>query len=230
MILDKVDGFDALAHYGIHVARSEYVDSPEGAIAFAARRTATDARMVPIVLWTVEAGVGAPGRRSAVSGSLEGVQAIRQAYAALAANLDLEQARVLAQEAVDAGTDIAIRGHVDRGHKVVVLGTVQHGAEHPIPLDGAAAETLVLNFRPYHHHGASEKNRRMLEHLLLRVSEFFANDDVERFELDPVRVHENTYAVLDASITARRPLHIAERLSHHARDAKEYGFRPSGTQ
>ena len=228
MILDKIDGFHALEHYGIHVARSAYVDSPEGAIAFAARRTAHDERMVPILLRIVEAGQTSPVARHAVDVPLPDDATIRRAYAAVTANLDLTQRHVLAQEAVAAGTEIALVGRFDQRleQKVVTLSSGQHGAEATVPLAAARAETLVMNFRPFHHHGASEKNRRMLEHLLLRVSEFFENDGVVGFELDPLRLEENTYAVLDAKVAVRHPLHLKERLSRHAHDAKEYGFRP----
>jgi hypothetical protein len=157
-------------------------------------------------------------------------ETIRQAYAVLTANLDPTQTRALAQEAVEPGTDVALEGRVDQvqRRKIVTLRSTQLSADGALPLDAAAAESLVSSFRPLHHQ--PEKNRKMLEHLLLRAAEFFENDDVEQFKLDPLRIHQNTYTVLDASVTVRRPLHLKERLSHHAHDAKEYGFRPSGRQ
>jgi hypothetical protein len=46
MIVDTMEAFKALEHFGIHVARSKYVDSAEDAIAFAERRSARDPRLV----------------------------------------------------------------------------------------------------------------------------------------------------------------------------------------
>lgn len=50
----------------------------------------------------------------------------------------------------------------------------------------------------------------MLEHLLLRVSAFFEETPVTDFRL-AVRLHENSYAVLDAWMASPRALHVKER-------------------
>jgi hypothetical protein len=229
--LDKIEVFHLLEQHGIRVARSAYVDSPEDAIAFSSRRTAADERMVPIVLRLVPTGQPPREIPHAVAAPLPDEGTIRAAYEALTAGVDLTHQHILAQEFIEAGTDLAVEGRsAANERKLIALRVGGESAEAQLPLDPAAAEGLVTNLRPFHHRGAGEKQRRMVEHLLLNVSDFFANADVESFSLAPLRVHENTYSLIDASVVARRPLHVKERLGRHAHDAKEYGFRPSGRQ
>ena len=70
----------------------------------------------------------------------------------------------------------------------------------------------------------------MLEHLLMRVSQFF-NDEpgVESFTLSPLRIHENSYTVLDAIVRLSGPIHSRTRLDAHAHDRKGH-YQPSGRQ
>jgi hypothetical protein len=86
---------------------------------------------------------------------------------------------------------------------------------------------LASNYESYGHHGSRESTRRMLEHLLLRVSDFFEETGVDEFRLD-VRLHENEYTVLDATMTSARTLHVKPRLGKHAHDdriGEEYRAR-----
>lgn len=50
----------------------------------------------------------------------------------------------------------------------------------------------------------------MLEHLLLRVSAFFADSGVTGFRLD-VRLHDNAYTVVDVAMTSAKALHVKSR-------------------
>jgi len=231
MILDKIDGFTALTRSGMHVARTRYVDSAEDAIAFAARRDARDERAVPILLRAI--GRGDDGRTAGllVEKPLTDHKAIRRVYRELMPQVGSAGDRILAEASTEHGTDIAIEGRTDASlGKVVVLRNHAHSVERMVPLDPDGAETLVAGFQGYHHQPPSEKMRRMLEHLLMRVSAFFEETGVESFVLDPVRLHENSYTILDATLRSHRPLHISKRLAPNAHDRKGYDYRPSGRQ
>jgi hypothetical protein len=204
MIIDTIEAFKLLTHYGIRVARSKFVDSAEDAIAFAERRTAKDPRLVPIVLRPDET-------------ALHDENAIRQAYARRAQD---GNGKILAQTATDPGTEIGIAGRTDDGQKLIALQTANHTIERMAPLDSAGAEVLALNLQDFQHRGSSEKKHRMLEHLLLRVSALFEETPVTAFRLT-VRLHENSYTVLDASMTSPKALHLKERLGHHAHDDRK---------
>lgn len=215
MIIDTIEGFKALKHYGIHVARSKFVDSAQDAVAFAERRTAKDPRFMPIVL----RGAGSP---------LHTEDAVRKAYDRLVQAG--AHGNILAQTVTDPGTDITIAGRTEETEgKIIALRSATHGVERMIPLDSGGAEMLVLNFQGYHHHGSSERGRRMLEHLLIRVSTFFEHSGVTEFQL-AVRLHENSYTVLDASMTSPKPLHLKARLDPRAHDRKGDDYRPAGRQ
>jgi hypothetical protein len=197
MNIETIEAFKALKHYGIHAARSKIVDSAEDAIAFAERRDARDPRFMPIVLRS-----SAPGGGPEPS-ALQTENAIRHTYEHL---VQSAVGKILAQEATEAGTDIAIAGRTDASDgKIIALQSAVNGVERMVPLDSAGAEFLASNFQGHHHHGTSEKARRMLEHLLLRTSAFFEHSGASQFRLT-VRLHENSYTVIDASITAPKAL------------------------
>ncbi len=98
-----------------------------------------------------------------------------------------------------------------------------------MPLDSAGAEYLALHYQAHDHQGASEKTRRMLEHLTLRVSDFFEHSGVTEFKLT-VRLHDNAYTVIAATMTAPRALHLKERLDRHAHDRKAADYHPAGKE
>jgi len=220
MNIETIEAFKALKHYGIHAARTKFVDSPEAAIAFASRRDAPDPRSMPIVLRS-----GEPGSDSL---ALETEHAIRRAYEYF--SQAPPGAKVLAQEAIGPGTDITIAGRTDPdgGTLIELIGT-SHRAERMMPLGEAGAEFLATNFQAHNHHGADDKTRRMLEHLLLRVSAFFEHSGVSDFSLR-VRLHENSYTVLDAVMKAPKALHLKERLDAHAHDRKAADYHPAGRE
>ena len=129
-----------------------------------------------------------------------------------------------------AGTDVAIAGRTDPdGKRFIDACSATHGAERMIPLDAAGAEFLATNFQAHHHHGTSEAARRMLEHLLLRVSALFEHSGISEFFLT-VRLYESSYTVVDASMKAPRALHLKERLDAHAHDRKSTGYHSAGRE
>jgi hypothetical protein len=231
VIVDKIEGYEALRQCGLHVARARYVDSAEDAIAFAGRRNAADDRAVPIGLRSIARdGSGRP-TESSLQGPLDGHEAIRRTYGRLLGELYPEGGKVLAQDWVDRGSDVAIEGRIDAASgKVITLRSGAHSVECMVPVAGAAAEALVHGFREYHHQLHGEHARRMLEHLLIRISEFFEHSSAERLVLDPVRLHENSYTIVDATLHAPGPLHLERRLGHHAHDRKGYDYHPAGRQ
>lgn len=229
MIIDLLDGFEALTHRGLHVVRARYVESAEDAIAFAARRDATDDRAVPIGLRAIVPGV-APPSRFVLHGPLTDHRAIRACFAERAASAELSGGNVVAQVWIEGGTDVAIEGKRDPAlGRVIELRAGVHASERMVPLAAAGAESLVREYREHHHQPHGERTRRMLEHVLLVASQFFIECDVEGFVLDPVRLHENGYTVLDAAIRAAGPLHVAKRLARDAHDRKGH-YRPTGRQ
>lgn len=227
MILDKMEAFKALERFDIRVARTAYVDSAEAAVAFAERRDARDPREMPIVLRPaaqplMRAGFGAER-------PLKTEEAIRLAYERVVASLG-SGARVLAQEVTERGTDVMITGETKEvSEKTIALHGGDHVVQRMVPVDGAGAAALAGNFQAYHHRPSSEHAQRMLEHLLQKISTFFEQTPVTEFQL-AVRLHENGYTVLDASMISPKPLHLVARLDPRAHDRKGDDFRPAGRQ
>ncbi len=222
MTVDKVEGLRALERAGIHVARCSYVDSAENAIAFATRRTADDERFIAISLRAVSASQPEPE-----DGSLASETAVRRAFARLVAQIPAT--RILAQIEVERGTDVTVHGCTDeRGRKFITLRGRTHGSEQPMPLDAERTRRLVESFMGFGHK-PRKATQTMLEHALLDVAAFFERSGIERFTIDPMRLHERSYSVLDATMSAPRPLHVKPRLEPDAHDRKGH-YTPSGRQ
>jgi hypothetical protein len=226
MIIDTIEALNLLKDHEIRVARSKFVDSPEDAIAFAERRTAPDPRFMPIV--HRPAGPAPSGHAEPAPKPLRTEEAIRRAYGELTATL--EPGKILAQEVVDPGTAISIVGRTDpEKGKTITLYSAAHGVERMLPIDESGAEILASNFQAHQHHGTDERARRMLEHLLLRVASFFEESGVTDLHL-AVRLHENSYTVLDAVMHSSKALHVKHRLGAHARDRKGDDYHPAGRE
>jgi hypothetical protein len=224
MIIDTVEALSLLKDHDIRVARTKAVDSAEDAIAFAERRNAPDPRLMPIVIRRA-AAPNAAGEPVPAPKPLRTVDAIRRAYGELAGGL--EPGTILAQDATDPGTPIEIAGRTDPDKgKTLTLFSARHGVERMVPLDEAGATVLATNFQAHGHHGADERTRRMLEHLLLRVSSFFEATPVSDLHLT-VRLHENSYTVLDATMHSPKALHAKHRLDPRAHDRKGDDYHPS---
>jgi len=224
MTNSTIEALNILKEFGVRVARTGVVDSPEDAIAFAERRTAKDPRFMPIVLRKIASGAAG---HPAPAAALHTEDAGRRAFVDVAGE---SGGKALAQLATEPGTDITVAGRTDevRG-KTLTLSSATHSVEAMVPLGSAGAEMLTLNLQAFHHRGSSEKAHRMLEHLLLRVSDFFEEMPVTEFQL-AVRLHENSYTVLDASMTSPKALHAKQRLGRHAQDKRGAGYHPSGRQ
>jgi hypothetical protein len=231
MTIDFLEALALLEHAGIRVVRAKYVDSAEDAVAFAMRSEAPNSRVLPTVLRS-EPHDGETAQPRATAGVvLHSSAAIQTEYGRLAATTQTAATRILAQEYVGAGTDIALVYHAeDPGQKYLELRSGEHGAEQLLPIDESGARILAEHMLAHDHRGRSEKSRRMLEHLILRVCGLLDEFPIDTLELDPVRLHDNSYTVLGAAITAPSRLRVDRRLTSHARDRKAYGYRPSGRQ
>jgi len=229
MIVDKMEAFRALSRYGIHVARTRYVDSAEDALAFAERRDAPDPRLMPIVLRRASGHVLGRWALSAEI-RLESEREIRREYDHVARELEGTGHRILAQAACARGTDIVISGDTSEVYgKTLGLRSATHAVSGMVPIGEAEAQTLVDNFEEHHGLGSRDATSRMLAHLLLKASALFAETPLTQLAID-VRLHENAYTVLDVSMTSLRALHLPERLSKHAHDRKAEEFHPAGRQ
>lgn len=229
MIIDRLDVLEALAQHDIRIARSAYVDSPEDAVAFAARRTAADQRLVPIRLYGAFPDVALTATPAFADSPYPDEESIADAYRRIAPQAAAASGRVVAQTVTEAGTDIAIECRIDPAlGKVIALRGAEHIVQHLVPLDDAGAHTLASNVQAYGHHGSREHVRRMLEHLLLKVAKFYDDSGAERLELDPVRLHGNTYTVLDAVMRSQRKLPVTHGEARE-RDRKGH-YHPSGRQ
>jgi hypothetical protein len=226
--IDFIDTLHALEHFDIRVVRAKYVDSAQDAIAFAARQEMRDPHAVPIVM-------SLAGRDEAVSTAgafpdvpLAGENVIRDAFDSLTSAAQATGKRILAREYIAAATDVAIVGRTEDGRKYLSLCRADHGLKRLLPLTEVGAELMAGHFLAHDHRGSEKRRRRMLEHLTLRASKLFESPEIDSLDLDPIRLHENTYTVLSASIEAASPLHIVERLERHAHDHKGFGYRNAG--
>ena len=216
MKLKPVETFELLAHYGIHVARTATVDTADEAIAFAARR--------PITLRPE----GSPHEAVIHEKHLGDTDAIRHEFDRLLPEPSVP-VQLLAQSAVERGVDIAIQGRRDpEAGPILILDVGSHQVERTCPLDELGAGSMLDDFGSKHGVASSAQHRGMLARLLVAVSEMFLEAELTSLRLDPVRVHDNTYHVLDASVDSPRHPHYRKRLAPHAHDAKGYGYNPSG--
>jgi hypothetical protein len=126
------------------------------------------------------------------------------------------------------GRQLTVAVHDDQTQgKIIQVRSGAHEAHRLMPLDESQAEAMVAP--PFlggasHHH--TEVARRMLAHLLVKVSHMCVDSGIERCELD-VSLHENEYHVLKADITSPHALHVTKRVVH---DRRSEGYRPSGKQ
>jgi hypothetical protein len=230
MTIDLIEALGLLEHAGIRVVRAKYVDSAGDAVAFATRRDARDPHVLPIVLSAQADEIVKNGKRLSASDALHATAAIHGEYERLAGSLAPAQ-RILATEFVAHGTDIAlVYGRNDAGQEFLELRSGDHATEQLLPIDETGARLLVEHMLAHDHRGRSEKSRRMVEHLILRVCNLLDEFPIEELELDPIRLHENSYTVLRATIRSASRLRVEKRLANHARDRKAYGYRPSGRQ
>src|ERR1035441_3374903 len=146
MIIDYIEALGVLEHAGIRVVRAKYVDSAQDAVGFATRREARDPRVMPIVLSCVPGDAAAAESNPPANGALHTSEAIQAAHARLAAPAGTVSRRILAQEYVESGTDVAITYRAEEsGQKYLELRVGDHGTEQLLPINEAGVRILVEN-------------------------------------------------------------------------------------
>jgi ATP-grasp domain len=210
MIIDTMEALEFLRQHGIRVAQTRYVDSSEDAIFFAGNR--------PIALCVLAGNPKTPLHTTdAIKDTYEHLS--REAYTSTGGH-------VLAQQYIESGTDIAIEAYNDDSiGRIVELQCGTHRAYRLHPLTKDLAEAMLTEFRSKRNIAGTEKSAHMLEHLLLKVSEIYEDQTIVRLSLNPVRLHGNTYDVLDTKITTKGGLNIRPRLAPHAHDKKAF-YKP----
>lgn len=217
MIMDPIDALELLREAGIRVARARYVESAEDAVFFADGR--------PIVLRVVLSG--SASALNGNGGSLTTTDAIRHAFKTHEPQADtFATGHVLAQRSIPAGTDIVIecRDDVTLG-RIAELRCGTHHVQRLVPIESVQAESMLAEFHAKHGIAHDAKSTRMLAHLIERLSALFADPGISRLSLNPVRLHDSTYDVIDATVEARRAVPLKPRLAPHAHDRKA-SYRP----
>lgn len=221
MLWDIIDAFELLKEHDIRTVRSRYVDSEEDAIAFASGR--------PIVLR--ESVTGRGGDSWSAAERLEGTHKIRHAYEKIAAGNASALARVLAQEWVPEGADLSIETRADDpGGPMIHLRLGNHIAQRLCPPAEPDAEAMVDELHSGHALIRGAHQKRMLAHLVCKVGALVDKQDLTRLDLNPVRMHENEYVVLGATIESARKPRLHRRLAPDAHDRWGEEYTPSGRQ
>jgi hypothetical protein len=209
MIVDTLTVLDLLRERGVRVARSRYVTSAKQAVGFAARG--------PIALRLVP-GLYVSGSSIAIN-DLTTAQMVRHAFERLASQAEkFAGGQILAQRMVDPGTDIAIRCRADAAlGRIVEVRNGVHRVQGVAPLDARGAQAVLTEFFQRAHVALDPAAIGALTLLLVRVCAIFVNTASSRLTLDPVRLHNDKYDVIGATLEMRR---AAGSHRHPAR----YGF------
>ena len=211
--IDLIDAFTLLKEYGIVVVRAGYVDSAENALVFANRR--------PIVLYALHPDRhgydSAHGERGADD------EAIRAAYKRLSAK---SGSKLFAHEEIEPGTDITLVGDITKDGKSLRFISGSHKVERLCPLAEDAAESMLDEFRSHRALGSNEKAVRTLAHLFVKTAKMYYDSGIDTFTLR-VRVHDNGYKVIDATMMTERMPEILRRLGRHAHDRWSYDYHPA---
>lgn len=225
MFIDTADVFEILKEHEINHTRSRYVDSPEDAIAFADGR--------PIVLRGVFSGAAPQSGAWSTVERLHDTTKIRHAYEKLAAQLaaTVGPGRILAQEWAESGADLKIEARSDLPEgRTLHLTLGDHSVQRLAPPSEWQAEGMVDELHSGHALIRGVQQKRMLAHLLTKAATLFEEQQLTRLVLDPIRVHDNGYVVLDAAIESPRAAHLHRRLDRHAHDRRSSEYSPSGPQ
>ncbi len=198
MIVDTLTVLDLLRERGIRVARSRYVTSAKQAVAFAARG--------PIALRLVPPWHGS-GLPIALS-DLTTAQMVRRAYDRIAAQAEkFAGGQILAQRMVEPGTDIGIRCRADAAlGRIVEVRSGAHRAQGLAPIDARQAQAVLADIFEHGQVAFEPGAMRTLALLIVRACTVFVNTASSRLTLDPVRLHADSYDVIDAKLEMRRAI------------------------
>lgn len=136
--------------------------------------------------------------------------------------------RFLEHADLERGTPVQITCLDSRGREEIVLTCQDFTASKPCPLTQEDAANMVNDLQQRHLIPDRGHERHTLEHLLLRCSELFAAEHLERLRLAPVYLRENDYRVAAAEFTHRGAVDAKPRLDPGAHDTGAvFAYRPT---
>src|SRR5579872_621096 len=102
--------------------------------------------------------------------------------------------------------------------KQIIVSSNRKRCVQACPLSLQHAEMLVGELGDQGIFSSTPAEREMLAHLLLRCSELFVHEGLQRFYLAPVYVRPNDYRIGHASMSSGSRISIEQRLDPHAHD------------
>jgi succinyl-CoA synthetase beta subunit len=198
---DYFEGERLLKKYGISSIRSWYVDSAEEAI--------SKANGNPIVMKVITEKALHKSRSGLVELDLKTDQEIKSAFKSLSAKAaKLKPYKIIVQEMSKGGIEVIIGGKTDpQFGKVILLGlggiyveAFKDFAIRVCPINKNDASSMIDNLKSENVITYGSENRKMLEGLLLKVSDMLTHTDLKELDLNPVILRKDDYDVVDIRI------------------------------
>ncbi len=198
---DYFEGERLLKKYGISSIRSWYVDSAEEAI--------SKANGNPIVMKVITEKALHKSRSGLVELDLKTDQEIKSAFKSLSAKAaKLKPYKIIVQEMSKGGIEVIIGGKTDpQFGKVILLGlggiyveAFKDFAIRVCPINKNDASSMIDNLKSENVITYGSENRKMLEGLLLKVSDMLTHTDLKELDLNPVILRKDGYDVVDIRI------------------------------
>lgn len=198
---DYFEGERLLKRYGISSIRSWYVSSAEEAI--------SKANGNPIAMKAITEKALHKSKSGLVSLNLKTEDEIRSAFNSLSLKAaKLKPYRIIAQEMSKGGMEVIIGGKTDpQFGKVILLGlggiyveVFKDFAVRVCPISKNDAASMIDSLKSENVITYGSENRKMLEGLLLKVSDMMTHTDIRELDINPVILRRNGYDVVDIRI------------------------------
>lgn len=198
---DYFEGEKLLKKYGISSIKSHYVNSAEEAIANADGK--------PIVMKIISDKALHKSKSGLVALDLKTDKEIRSAFNSLTAKAaKLKPYKVIVQEMSKSGIEVIIGGKTDpQFGKVILLGlggiyveAFKDFAIRVCPISSSDAGSMIDSLKSENVITYGSENRKMLEKLLVSVSEMLVNTELKELDLNPVILRKADYDVVDIRI------------------------------
>lgn len=198
---DYFEGERLLKRYGISSIQSWYVSSAEEAISKANGNTIAMKAITEKALHKSKSGL--------VSLNLKTEDEIRSAFNSLSAKAaKLKPYRIIVQEMSKGGVEVIIGGKRDpQFGKVILLGlggiyveVFKDFAVRVCPISKNDAASMIDSLKSENVITYGSENRKMLEGLLLKVSDMMSHTDIQELDINPVILRRNGYDVVDIRI------------------------------
>ena len=198
---DYFEGEKLLKKYGINSIKSWYVDSAEEAI--------SKANGSSIVMKVITEKALHKSKSGLVVLDLKTDKEIRTAFNSLSAKaVKLKPYKIIIQEMSKGGVEVIIGGKTDpQFGKVILLGlggiyveAFKDFAIRVCPINKNDASSMIDNLKSENVITYSSENRKMLEGLLLKVSDMLTHTDLKELDLNPVILRKDDYDVVDIRI------------------------------